>query len=312
MILTIIIPIYKVEKTIEACLNSIYSQGINESLFSLVLVNDGSPDNSVSLCSPYMEKHKNIRLIEQANQGLSMARNRGLDNSNSEYVWFVDSDDTIHENSINSILKSIQLYHSDCLLLGHEEVDEKGAVINHYCYKEDKEMSGVDFLSNNFKDCKFFIPAQFTVWKRDFLIRNQLFFYPSICHEDCEFTPKAIFLSSSIVCINGIHYKYIRHDNTISTTICSKRAYNYFTVAKSLCAFSIAKSNPSILCNFSALFLNSSIKIIMKCGAKEQIKFWNFVRKETPSIQSIAKESTGKYKITSSLIYILIKLSSWN
>lgn len=311
MLLTIIIPIYKVEKTIEACLNSIYCQGVDENLFSLILVNDGSPDESVSLCFPYLEEHKNISLIEQPNLGLSMARNRGLENANSEYVWFVDSDDTVSEKSISSILRIIQMSKSDCLLLGHEEVDESDNVISHYCYNEDKELSGIDFLARRFKDCEFFIPAQFTVWRRDFLIRNQLSFYPSIYHEDCEFTPKAIFLSSSIRCIKGIHYKYIRHNNTISTTTCSKRAYDYVTVAKSLSLFSITNGDPSILCNFSALFLNSAIKIIMKCGVKEQVKFWIFVRKEVQCVQSIARQSTGKFKITSSLLYTIIKLSLW-
>lgn len=311
MLLTIIIPIYKVEKTIEACLDSIFNQGIDEKLFSVILVNDGTPDKSVSLCYPYLQKHKNIKLIEQTNKGLSMARNNGLENSISEYVWFVDSDDTICDNSINSILCSIQIHKSDGLLLGHEEVDESNTILNLYCYNEDKEMSGLDFLTNRFKDCEFFIPAQFTVWRRDFLIRNQLSFYPSIYHEDCEFTPKALFLSSSIKCIKGIHYKYIRHDNTISTTVCSKRAYDYVTVVKSLSMFSVSNGNSNILCNFSALFLNSAIKIIIRCSTKEQIEFWKHVKKNN-FILSFARNTTGKYKITSYLVYYFIKFLSWN
>ena len=312
MLLTIIIPIYKVEKTIEACLDSIFNQGVDEKLFSVLLINDGSPDKSVSLCYPYIQKYENIQLLEQSNQGLSMARNNGLENSCSEYVWFVDSDDTLCKNSINSILNSIQKSKSDCLLLGHEEVDESDKVINLYCYNEDKEMPGVDFLTNHFRNCEFFIPAQFTVWRRDFLRRKKLSFFPSIYHEDCEFSPKAIFLSSSIRCLSGIHYKYIRHDNTISTTICSKRAYDYITVAKSLSMFSVANGNSTVLCNFSALFINSAIKIIMKCSTKEQIKFWNNVKKDSNFIRSLPPKATGKYKITSYLVYYFIKFISWN
>lgn len=311
MLLSIIIPIYKVEKTIKACLDSIYSQGIDENLFSLILVNDGTPDKSVSLCYPYLKEHLNIRIIEQTNQGLSMARNNGLKQSEADYVWFVDSDDVLCGNSISVVLQAISNNISDCILLGHEEVDEGGEVLNKYCYEEEKELPGVDFLIENFNDCKFFIPAQFTVWRRSFLNKHHLYFYPSIYHEDCEFTPKAIFLSSSILCVKGIQYKYIRHNNTISTTISSKRAYDYVTVAQSLSKFSFGNGNPSVLCNFSALFINSAIKIILKCGTKEQILFWKYLLGDYRSIQYISNYSTGKYRLISNMLYALTMISKW-
>ena len=99
-VISIIVPVYKVEKYLSRCIDSILSQTFKD--FELILVNDGSPDNSGDICNKYAEKDKRVIVLNQANGGLSSARNAGLnwlyDNSDSQWITFVDSDDWIHPN----------------------------------------------------------------------------------------------------------------------------------------------------------------------------------------------------------------------
>ena len=98
--ISIIVPVYRVEKYLSRCIDSILSQTFKD--FELILVNDGSPDNSGDICNKYAEKDKRVIVLNQANGGLSSARNAGLnwlyDNSDSQWITFVDSDDWIHPN----------------------------------------------------------------------------------------------------------------------------------------------------------------------------------------------------------------------
>ena len=93
MKLSIIIPVYNVEKFITRCLHSCVSQNLSINEFEIVVVNDGTRDNSMKFVSQFAEEYSNISIINQENKGLSAARNRGLSVAKGDYVWFVDSDE---------------------------------------------------------------------------------------------------------------------------------------------------------------------------------------------------------------------------
>lgn len=306
--ISIIIPVYNTESYLRKCLGSCVKQGILSSDYEIIVVNDGSPDKSQLIIDEYVERYDNIISIKQENGGLSNARNAGFNIAKGEYVWFVDSDDMLADNSIHNILNTICEEEVDCILLGHVEEDEDNNVIHSYTYPKKSNIIGIDFLSNNQKDCEFFIPAQFTVWNRAFLRTNGFVFYPNIYHEDCEFTTKAISVADSIKCISGIQYRYIRHCNTISTTINSKRAYDYVKVAQSLFSFNKANSNCTTLYNYIALFVNCSVKIILKCKKDEIIKFQRYLKSHKSLLDILVKKCDGKYKISAFIIRALIKL----
>lgn len=103
MLVSIIIPIYNVEQYIEQCFTSIYAQDISEDIFEVIAVNDGTPDNSMSIVKTIASQHKNLVIINQENQGLSVARNTGLDHAKGEYIWFVDSDDWLTKDSLSLV-----------------------------------------------------------------------------------------------------------------------------------------------------------------------------------------------------------------
>ena len=109
MLISIVVPIYKVEKYIHRCIESILAQTFTD--FDLILVDDGSPDNCGKICDEYAVKDKRIHVIHKENGGLSDARNAGIDwafaNSDSEWITFIDSDDWIHPKYLETLYNAV-------------------------------------------------------------------------------------------------------------------------------------------------------------------------------------------------------------
>lgn len=102
--LSIIVPIFKVEKYIRRCLESIFRQGLNDDVFEVIIVNDGTPDRSMEVIADIIQQHQNITVINQENQGLSVARNNGIEQARGEYILFIDSDDLLIDNTLPYLL----------------------------------------------------------------------------------------------------------------------------------------------------------------------------------------------------------------
>lgn len=130
--ISVIVPIYKVEPYLHRCVDSILAQTFTD--FELILVDDGSPDNCGAICDAYAEKDQRVRVLHRENQGVSAARNAGIDwvfaNSDSKYIGFVDSDDWVHPRFLELMYRGIKQYHvniSQCRFLktdGTKEVPE--------------------------------------------------------------------------------------------------------------------------------------------------------------------------------------------
>lgn len=121
-LISVIVPVYNVEKYVGRCLNSIIHQSYTN--LEIIVVNDGSTDNSLSVCEEYEAKDKRIKLITQENRGLSGARNTGLRNYTGEYVTFVDSDDWIHRNMVEFMYNLLVRNKSDMSKCGNFRVSE--------------------------------------------------------------------------------------------------------------------------------------------------------------------------------------------
>ena len=103
--LSIIVPVYNVEEYVRACIESIYRQGLNEEEFEVIIVNDGTEDKSIEVIADIINQHHNISVINQENQGLSVARNTGIAAAKGEYILMPDSDDLLIENSLKPLLE---------------------------------------------------------------------------------------------------------------------------------------------------------------------------------------------------------------
>lgn len=189
MDLSIIVPIYNVENFVRACIESIYRQGLDENIFEVILVNDGTKDKSMEVIADIIESHQNIVVINQENQGLSMARNNGIAIAKGEYILMPDSDDLLIENSVKPLLeKAVEtkadLVVADFLEMNDEEI-EKRSTIEHRVF-ESTEKTGVRLFLEDLD------PYQCYVWrslfKREFLNKNQIRFVPGLRFQDVPFT----------------------------------------------------------------------------------------------------------------------------
>ena len=109
--ISIIVPIYKVEEYLPRCIESILNQTYQD--FELILVDDGSPDLSGDICDVYAETDPRIKVIHQENSGISDARNEGLSRAKGEYISFIDSDDWVHPEFLQQLLYTIEKYDAD-------------------------------------------------------------------------------------------------------------------------------------------------------------------------------------------------------
>ena len=134
MLLSVIVPIYNVEKYLPKCIDSILAQNYSE--IEVILVDDGSPDGCPEICDNYAEKDKRIVVIHQKNLGVSAARNAGLKAAHGEYIGFVDPDDWISPSMYQEMITALERENADLAICGYDYYDENGAVDTKRRYKE--------------------------------------------------------------------------------------------------------------------------------------------------------------------------------
>lgn len=141
-LVSIIVPVYHVEKYLPQCLDSLVNQTYRH--IEIIAVNDGSPDNSLSVLSTYAEKDSRIKIINQKNAGVSQARNRGLESACGEYLVFVDGDDWLELHTIEKALSCIEDTRSDVVLFSYiREFEDQS--LARYLLKEDFVYAGIDY-----------------------------------------------------------------------------------------------------------------------------------------------------------------------
>lgn len=118
-LLSVIVPVYKVEKYVERCLNSIIAQTFTN--WECIIVDDGSPDNCGKICDEYAQRDSRIKVIHQQNGGLSIARNEGIKLAKGKYLTFIDSDDAIEPDTFLHYMNYINKY--DWVMVGVQHVD---------------------------------------------------------------------------------------------------------------------------------------------------------------------------------------------
>ena len=191
-LLSIILPIYNVEKYVRDCVESIISQGLDSNDYELIIVNDGTKDKSMFVIQDIITSHRNIIVIEQENQGLSVARNNGLANASGKYILMPDSDDLLIDNSLLPFLKKALTTNADMVIANYMEMtDEKIIAIkgSHPIQHDLKvtETTGQEILSEDL--CRFYWR---TLYKREFLTDNELSFIPGIRSQDVPFTNECL------------------------------------------------------------------------------------------------------------------------
>lgn len=167
--ISVIVPIYRVEKYLPACIDSILNQTFTD--FELILVDDGSPDRCPAICDEAAERDARVRVIHQANAGLSAARNAGIEIAHGEWLGFVDSDDYIAPQFYEKLYQTAQRTDADCVMCSVQNVDESGKSIDSALMRvADEVKTGQEVLQKIGRDD---VTPYLTAWNK--LYRRKLF-----------------------------------------------------------------------------------------------------------------------------------------
>lgn len=217
--LSIIVPIYNVEMYLKECLESLYKvKNIN---YEIILVNDGSTDDSGSIINKYLLRFPKItKIIEKENGGLSSARNAGLKIAKGKYISFIDSDDFIEPTKYLELFEKAKNNNLD-ITLGNNNKYKKGKIIRYKAEKKISEMpilSGEDFLKESLKKNFYKVEVWTNFYKRNFLIENNFQFKENLLHEDILFSLQTLPKAKRVKYYDIDFYYYRQRDNSISST----------------------------------------------------------------------------------------------
>lgn len=210
--ITVVVPVYNVEKYLSKCLESILAQNFDN--YEVVIVNDGSTDNSLEIAQKYEKQYPAIiRVISQKNKGLGGARNTGIRNAKGEYILFVDSDDTIKQGMLSNLYYNIKKEDGDIIFFGMEYIDENGKVIDTRLQFDD------DYSSFTLEEQPFIFSKDSYIcdkmYKLSLFIENNIFFPENAWYEDLWTEPKLILHTKKMVFTKKIFYEYLQREGSI-------------------------------------------------------------------------------------------------
>lgn len=254
-LLSVILPVYNVEKYIRASVESIFHQGMDDECFEVIIVNDGTPDNSIEIVKDIVSEHKNVIVLNQTNQGLAMARNNGISVAKGKYIIMPDSDDIILENSLKLILDvaiktNVDIVVADFLQMTNDEISKVSdwGPFQRNEPLELKEMSGPKL----FLDYMHFSNASIwhMLYRKDFLLKNGLRFIPGLFFEDLPFTPDCFLKAGKCIKINKILNIYRRCPESLTMSRFNKiKAYSLCTCVKKVWELKSEINNDPLLDN---------------------------------------------------------------
>lgn len=215
---SVIVPVYNVEQYVRMCVDSIIKQKYKD--YEIILVDDGSTDNSGKLCDDVAREHPNfVKVIHKENGGLSSARNAGLKIAVGDYIVFVDSDDYIDESSLVKIDGMIERYSPDVIALYGYKFNEKGIITENQQYRSglDFVVTGKEFYKKALYQHNLSVGAPYYIYRRLFIESCNLAFSEGFYHEDELWTPIMLYHAKFVVDVKYRFY-YYRYDNEGSIT----------------------------------------------------------------------------------------------
>ena len=215
---------YNSASFIERCLLSCINQDIPDDEYEIIVIDDGSADNCSAITSEVLSGKINHKIIKQENKGLSVARNVGLKLAVGEYIWFVDSDDTIEENCLSYMMAACKSSSCEILSFCAASVHD-GNTQRLFSRAEGRICPGREYIC-----AEMFVCAPFSIFQRDFLVSHNLQFVSGIYHEDSEFTPRAYYEASNVISSNRVLYYLYQHPGSITSTPNLQRSQDIFNV----------------------------------------------------------------------------------
>lgn len=204
--ISIIIPVYNVEKYLRKCLDSICNQTLRD--IEIICINDSSTDNSLTILKEYAKKDNRIKIIDfEQNEGVAVARNRGIDIAMGEYLGFVDSDDFVDLDFYERLYIKSKSDNADIVIGNYERVDN----VKSYKYNDLEKIKSSKY--NLFSHCS-------AIYKRKKIIDNKIKYLEKMpVNEDVYFAVKALYFSNIVSIVDDVYYHYYCRENSATMQV---------------------------------------------------------------------------------------------
>ncbi|MES2266928.1 MAG: glycosyltransferase [Bacteroidota bacterium] len=252
--LSIIVPVYNKEKYIDECIQSLLAQIYTE--FELILVNDGSTDGSLLKCVEYAKKDSRIRLIDQQNQGVSAARNKGLEAATGSYIGFIDSDDTIAPDMYEALIKNALEQNADISVCGMDVI-----MLN----KPVSTLKYSEKVSYRHRDALYmFLNGAFNYSANNKIVRSDIIKhirFEGAIYEDILFMSK-VFLAADVVTFDPIvGYYYRVRDNSTSMSRFGKPYFETIKVSSEIVEL-VSREDSEVIAAAKAFDVMANISLL--------------------------------------------------
>lgn len=275
--LSIIVPVYNVEKYLERCVSSLVNQDIQKESYEIILVNDGSTDQSGEIARRIVSQYDNIRLIEQENKGLSGARNSGMDVARGEYLMFVDSDDMLFPNVISKIVQTAD----------DNNLDACAYRIIYYDAEGNKHYGSIQpFDPHQVYDGRYALThgadigaVWLVLYSRAMIEKNHLRFLEKIYHQDVDFNLRMYAYADRMMFMDLVAYCYCYNDTAISRVTSNAKAIKHIsddlTIVRHIRDFSENDSHGILLRDFYERHGNSLLFSLLLILIKQKMINYN-------------------------------------
>lgn len=226
-VISIIVPIYNIEKYLARSLESLINQTYPHLEF--ILVNDGSKDNSLAICQEYAQKDRRIKVLDKVNEGVSVARNTGLEAATGSYIGFIDPDDWIEPHMYEQLYHHIKKWDSPVCLCNYFKDSKKKSVPKMFAFKDEllEGKSIIEKLVNDMVGMPDLMPTYVLVmgcvwrglFKKEFLDHHQLRFVPGVSiMEDLVFMVQTLLKCDKVAIDQGVYYHYVQNPSSVLHT----------------------------------------------------------------------------------------------
>lgn len=234
---SIIIPVYNVASYIEESLLSALNQTYNN--IEYIIVDDCGTDNSISIVRMLQQSnpHKDIKIIHHTqNRGLSAARNTGIQVATGEFLFFMDSDDVISPDCIEQHVKALNKYPNAVFSDANTKVINGRNTFFHY--EEEATLSGKDIIEA-YLNGKMHVSAGNKLYRRDFIVKNNLKFKEGLIYEDLVWSFDVIHKADAMVCLPCETYRYIIHEHSLTTSISEAKVRKQYDSWVYICHYAL-------------------------------------------------------------------------
>lgn len=248
--ISVIIPVYNTETYVEEAVRSIMNQTLRD--IEIIIINDGSTDNSLSIIEKLAREDSRIHYFSQANQGQSVARNIGIEKASGKYLYFMDSDDFLHEDALEQCYLKSEELKTDFILFNAQVLNKENKFGISYDYKapvldETKVYSGREILSLLLDQKTYRCSPCIHFIRLETIQQFNISYFPGIIHEDELFSALLYLHSKRVAYINNVFFQRRYRENSVMTKRYSMRNMNsYLTVGDQLHRFARNKDKNTI------------------------------------------------------------------